>query len=67
MDKFRRAAEHKAMGGHFCHAARLGYSSHNDSILLILLHQIDLLCFQIACFLTVLLILFEIQEIVSGK
>jgi hypothetical protein len=34
MVKLRRAAEDKAMGGHFCHAARLGYSLHNSRILL---------------------------------
>lgn len=34
MVKLRHAAQDKAMGGHFCHTARLGYSSHNDSILL---------------------------------
>jgi hypothetical protein len=34
MVKLRRAAEDKELGGHFCHAARLSYSSHNDNILL---------------------------------
>jgi hypothetical protein len=55
------------MGGPFCHAARLSYSTLNNNVLLASLHQIDLLGFQIECFLIVLLILFEIQEIVSGK